>query len=79
MYSCGLTKVLCGGMRQIQVEIETEDVEVLREILEEERQLVYGKALDPFILEAYYESQARGKTYREYLKLDNTLPYVRKT
>ncbi|XP_032671627.1 WD repeat-containing protein on Y chromosome-like [Odontomachus brunneus] len=69
-------KVLCGGMRQIQVETETEDIEVLREILEEERQLLYGKALDPLILEVYYESQARGKTYREYLKLDNTLPYI---
>ncbi|XP_032671640.1 uncharacterized protein LOC116844342 isoform X2 [Odontomachus brunneus] len=65
-----------GGMRQIQVETETEDIEVLREILEEERQLLYGKALDPLILEVYYESQACDKTYREYLNLDNILPYI---
>lgn len=65
-------------MRQIQVETETEEVELLKEILEEEQQLLYGKALDLSTLDVYYESQARNKTYREYLKLDNTLPHVRK-
>lgn len=61
----------------MQVEIEAEDVEVVKEIPKEERQLLHGKVLDPLILEAYYASQAPSKTYREYLKLDNTLPYVR--
>ncbi|XP_014477253.1 PREDICTED: WD repeat-containing protein on Y chromosome-like [Dinoponera quadriceps] len=69
-------KVLCGGMRQVQVEVEAEDAEVLREIPEEERQLLHGEALDPSILDAYYKSRAPSVTYRECLKLDNTLPHI---
>ncbi|XP_025155074.1 WD repeat-containing protein on Y chromosome-like [Harpegnathos saltator] len=69
-------KVLCGGMRQMQVQVEAEDVEVSKEILENERQLLYGKTLDLLTLKVYYESKAPSITYREYLKLDNTLPYI---
>lgn len=68
------TKVLHGGMRQ--VEIEKEEIEIPREILEEERRVLYGKQFDSSLLENYYESQLPSKTYQKYLRLDNSLPYV---
>jgi len=70
------TKVLYGGMRQVSIETEEEEIDIPKEILEEERHLLYGKELDRFVLQTYYESQLPKKMYQKCLRLDNTLPYV---
>lgn len=63
-------------MKQVQVKIETEDIEIPKEVLEDKRRLLYGKPFDSLILENYYKSQLLSETYQKCLKLDNTLPYV---
>lgn len=69
-------KVLRGGMRQVLIEIEEEEIDIPKEILEEERHMLYGKELDSSVLENYYKSQLPEKMYQKSLRLDNTLPYV---
>lgn len=64
-------------MRQVQIETEQED-DISKEVLEENRNVLYKKELDHLILENYYKSQLPSKTYQEKLKLDNTLQYVSK-
>ncbi|KMQ95751.1 wd repeat-containing protein on y chromosome-like protein [Lasius niger] len=68
--------VLHGGMRRVQREIEEEEIDIPKEILEEERHILYGKELDSSVIEKYYESQLPSKTYQEQFRLDNTLPYI---
>lgn len=70
------TKVLHGGMRRIEMEIEEEEIDISKESLEEERHILYGKELDNSVIENYYKSQLPSKTYQEHFTLDNTLPYV---
>lgn len=60
----------------MQLEIEKEEIDISREILEEERRVLYGKQFDSLLLENYYASQLPSKTYQEYLRLDSSLPYV---
>ncbi|XP_067214065.1 WD repeat-containing protein on Y chromosome-like isoform X2 [Linepithema humile] len=74
--SCTTLKVLHGGVRQVQLEIEKEEIDVPKEIAEEERRVLYGKQFDSSLLENYYKSQSPSKTYQEYLRLDNSLPYI---
>ncbi|XP_011883535.1 PREDICTED: WD repeat-containing protein on Y chromosome-like [Vollenhovia emeryi] len=69
-------KVLHGGMRRGPVEIEEEETDIPKEILEEERHMLYGKDLDGVTLENYYKSQLPKRTYQKRLRLDNTLPYI---
>lgn len=69
-------KVLHGGMRQVPIEMEEKEIDIPKEILEEERHLLYGKELDSFVLENYYKTQLPERTYQKCLRLDNTLPYV---
>lgn len=75
IYLCDDAKILHGGMRRVQREIE-EEIDIPKEILEEERHILYGKELDSSVIEKYYESQLPSKTYQEQFRLDNTLPYV---
>lgn len=63
-------------MRQVPIETEEEEIDISKEILERDRHMLYGKELDIFVLENYYESQLPEKTYQKRLRLDNTLPYV---
>jgi len=63
-------------MRQVSIETEEEEIDIPKEILEEERHLLYGKEFDRFVLQTYYESQLPEKTYQKCLRLDTTLPYV---
>lgn len=69
-------KVLHGGMRRIPTEIEEEEMDMPKEVLEEERHMLYGKELDIVALTTYYESQLPERTYQKHLRLDNTLPYI---
>lgn len=69
-------KVLRGGMRQVPIEIEEEEIEIPKEILEEERHMLYGKELHSSVLENYHKSQLPEKTYQKCLRLDTTFPYV---
>ncbi|XP_020279085.1 WD repeat-containing protein on Y chromosome isoform X2 [Pseudomyrmex gracilis] len=69
-------KVLCGGKRQVEIEIKEKEIDIPKEILEEKRHLLYGKQVDKSVLENYYELQVPSKTYQEYLKLDTSLPYI---
>lgn len=70
------TKVLHGGMRQIEMEIEEKEIDISKESLEEERHILHGKKLDHSVIENYYNSQLPSKTYQEHFTLDTTLPYV---
>lgn len=63
-------------MRRVLIETEEEEIDIPKEILERDRHMLYGKELDIFVLESYYESQLPEKTYQKRLRLDNTLPYV---
>lgn len=76
VYPSDVAKVLRGGMRQVPTEIEEEEIDVAKEILEEERHMLYGKELHSSALENYHKSQLPERTYQKCLRLDNTLPYV---
>lgn len=68
--------MLCGGMRQVQIEIEEKEIDIPKEMLEKKRHLLYGKQVDKSVLENYYELQVPSITYQEYLRLDTSLPHV---
>lgn len=76
VYLLNNAKVLRGGMRQVPIEIEEEEIDISKEILEEERHMLYGKKLHSSVLENYHKSQLPERTYQKCLRLDNTLPYV---
>lgn len=76
VYFWDYAKVLHGGMRRVPIETEEEEIDIPKEILEEERHMLYGKELDSSVLESYYKSQLPEKMYQKCLRLDNTLLYV---
>ncbi|KAL6441022.1 hypothetical protein ACFW04_003411 [Cataglyphis niger] len=69
-------KVLHGGMRRIEMEIEEKEIDISKENLEEQRHILHGKKLDNSMIENYYKLQLPSKTYQEHFTLDNTLPYI---